>query len=179
MKGFPLAPEERQMKKMMLGIGVGAVLAAVSVHAAYGGSTSTVNVFPGGGNPVNPNPTFHGNCTATLQKYTFDNMATPVSWITVAASTAAECRSLVNGYLSGAHGGIWLASPYTPVCACYSPAMGRLVELGVGTVSWTAEQDATLDGELAELKAEYQIDEYYLRVEQLVEARIQPAEGAR
>ena len=50
--------------------------------------------------------------------------------------------------------------------------MGRAIALG-DTLSWTRAQDEALDAELLALKAEYRVDEYYERVQQLVEERMQ------
>ncbi|MCY1020216.1 hypothetical protein [Pyxidicoccus sp. MSG2] len=146
-----------------------------SVHAAaYGGGF--VKTY-GGGTPTNPNPTFHGNCTATLQQFAVGGDGGPdyktvINWTTVSASTPGECNSIVNSYLNSNSGGFWLLSPYTPRCACSSPGMARAIALG-DTLSWTQAQDDAMSAELAELKEEYRVDEYYERVQQLVEERMQ------
>lgn len=92
--------------------------------------------------------------------------------MTVSVSTPGACNSIVSSYVNGNSGGFWRVSPYFPQCACASPGMGRAIALG-DTLSWTRAQDEALDAELLALKAEYRVDEYYERVQQLVEERMQ------
>lgn len=165
--------------KKSLGIFVGACLVvgfAASVHAAVNGAHpgGGIVTIHGGGTTTQPNPVFYGNCTAYLREYpTTDRtpQTPPSNWMTVAAPTATECNALVNFYVNDPNTS-WEVNPALPRCACSEASMGRAIELG-GNVPWTLEQEQSLNAELAALKAEYRVDEYYERVRQLVVERMQ------
>ncbi|MCY1045994.1 hypothetical protein OV208_32070 [Corallococcus sp. bb12-1] len=167
--------------KKSLGIFVGACLVAgfaATVHAAVNGAIpgaggGVVTIY-GGGTSTNPNPIFYGNCMAYLQLWpvVVTTQTLPINWMTVAASSPGACSALVNSYVNDPNTN-WLVNTNLPQCACISQSMGRAIDLGAGTVSWTQEQEMSLNAELLQLKEEYRVDEYHERVEQLVEERIQ------
>ncbi len=164
--------------KKSIGIVVGAFVAmglGASVHAAVIGGV-IIRTY-GGGSPTNPNPTFYDNCSASLRRYSNASDGTPnyndvIGWQVVSASTPGACRSAADSIVNDPNTH-WQIVTTLPVCACASPAMGRVIALGADTVAWTEAEDQALDAELSDLKAEYRIDEYFERVEQLVEERIQ------
>lgn len=151
---------------------------AATVHANINGAQPGTGIGVvttyGGGTGVEPNPWFSGNCRAYLQLWdaVVTTQSKPRNWMTVAASSPGECMRLVNFYVSDPNTN-WLVNTNLGVCECASASMGRIIDLGTSAGTWTHDQERALDAELSELKAEYRIDEYHERVQQLVEARIQ------
>lgn len=157
--------------------------ASVGFALNYGGySTSTS--YPGGTGtgpgPIQP-PSPMGNCSAALRQYSAaSDPATGypwiVNWTVVQGNSLAACQAAVSSYLSRTNEH-WELSPGNPWgCACSEAGLAIVVDRGgYDVVRWDSAKDAVLNVRLQELRQEYRVDEYFKRVNEVVNQEVDAA----
>jgi hypothetical protein len=158
--------------------------ASVSVALNYGGYASAT-MYPGGTGtgttgPVEPwsPPT---NCSAWVRRYS--NLPDPstgypyiIDWRMVQGNSLAACTAQVNSYLNMTNQH-WELSPGTPWgCTCAEPGLGLLIDHGgYDVVQWNSARDAALNVKLKALRQEFRVDEYFKRVNEVVNQELDSA----
>lgn len=99
-----------------------------------------------------------------------------VSWTVVQANSLEACRSQVNAYLSRQNEK-WELSPGNPWgCTCTEHGLARVVDRGgYDVVQWDSARDAVLNVKLQALREEFRVDEYFNRVEEMVNQEVENA----
>lgn len=160
-----------------LTVGLGASVGFALVNGGYATST----VYPGGGpGPVQP-PSPSTNCSAWVRRYSIaSDPATGYPWIVdwtmVQGNSLAACQAAVNSYLSRTNEH-WELSPGNPWgCTCSEPGLAIVIDRGgYGVVRWDSKHDAVVNVKLQELRQAYRVDEYFQRVNEVVNQEVDAA----